>query len=290
MKIYQLLALLFVLGCSEPEKTLSEENRTAIKISSSRLVASLTDHDFAVFRKLWSEKRFKNRIRNLTNPQKSVLKWYLDKRLAIDILNWNNEMVTSLSLNSGMAKVSRIQHFPNYSEVVVSFAHGTFADFIKYRFEIENNQPVVSDYFVYKENEWFSDLIKNNLNWNSNNNAYSEGRRDLWQAISLSNGALEAGDTLSAIRLLDTKIVKDFTGNGLLIKKLNLASLYDPILFEEMLAGEVAQNQTLYMRYTLAYYQLDTIQMTKICNELVKVTGEDTLVDSLRSFKYFWHK
>ncbi len=271
MKVVKIIPLFLLISCSWGDSTqeLSDKNRTAIKKSAKSLVSSLSEHDFSVFRKLWSETRFKFRIKNLTKSQKSVLKWYLDKRLAIDILNRNNEIVTNLSLGNGRAKISRVQHYPGHSEVVVSFTYGLKVGFIKYRFEVVKERPVISDFFVYNENEWFSTLIKNTLDWNSKNNAYSEGRRELWKAISLSNGALESGDTLTAIRLLDSKIVNDFTGNGLIIKKLNLAIVYDPFLFEEMLLNEVADNQTLYMKYILAYHKLDSAALEEVCDQPV---------------------
>ena len=83
---------------------------------------------------------------------------------------------------------------------------------------------------------------------NSKFDAYSEERHQANRAIRASNEALTYGDTLEALYSLYDIPETHQLGNGLSIRKLNLAYTLGDSVYANVLATEYDKNKSLYIK------------------------------------------
>lgn len=285
-----IFSLIIFFACDEQEKTrqFTEKEKKVITAFSNQLLKSFQEFDPSFVKNKWSIQAFRKRITGLNKVQNDVLNYIMEEFVNNQIKFGNVSLVNEIYENSGKVYHSGLQHFGSYSELTLLLNYEASFKLLKYRIEFIKGKPCLSDAYDFRDNTWYSEAIKNNIYLNSRYNAFSEERR---QANLAWNGyiySLNRGDTLNAYRSLldipDTHLI----GNTISIAKLNLAMSLGDSLLIETLVEESAKNESIYMRYLVAFYFLEESDMMTISEELSKETGNKAALDTLFQKYYFW--
>ncbi|MEL6558271.1 MAG: hypothetical protein AAFQ94_08810, partial [Bacteroidota bacterium] len=197
-------------------------------------------------------------------------------------------LVNEIYDNSGKVYRSGINYYNAHAELTLLVINQESFEILKYRIELIKGKPYLSDAYDFRDDTWYSEAIKNNINLNSRYNAFSEERR---QANLAWNGyiySLNRGDTINAFKSLldipDTHLI----GNTISIAKLNMAMALGDSILIETLVDESIRNENIYMRYLYALYFMDQSEITAISTELANETGNKPALDTLFQQNYFW--
>ena len=290
--LYLFAILLLVVGCSKSKTensiALTLENKKAIELYAQQLAKSINDYDHALIRNSWSNEAFAKRVKNLNKVQRNVFNYIFDKEIKDEIKFNNVSLVNHVNLEQGKIHTSNIKHFNSHSEITFLSIFDDSYNFIKYRVEIINNKPYLCDLFDLKSGLWYSETIKNVINLNSRYDMFSEERRAANLAMRSSNEELRKRDTLSALNYLYDIPKTHWVGNGLSLRKLNLALGVSVSTYGEVLETEFEHDQSLYLKYLYYRYWDDSENLNNVYNTLKYQTGEDLRLDSLIKSESFW--
>ncbi|MEL7145372.1 MAG: hypothetical protein AAFO69_03320 [Bacteroidota bacterium] len=289
---YLFFAFVIVIACddtSSSKKTneFNEQQRQQVEEFSNRLVISINGFDFSVVNSSWSNTAFKARMSQINKAQKAVLSHFSDE-LGQDIKYGNLSLIHEV--NDGRGKVSQISlnYFGGYSELTLLKNFDSYFGFLKYRIEIENDRPVLTDYFDFVANAWYSEKIVQMLQLNSDYDAYSVERHHANTAIAARNAALEKGDTLAALQHLYQVPKTHELGIDLSLMKLELAAMLNDSIYANVLQTEYEQNQSLYLQYLHSYY-FDTLSLPDVYQSLAHLLQVEGVLDSLAVTGKTWN-
>ena len=281
------------LGCNRGEnvgkKPLNNKDRVVIEEFAHSLVHSFNNNDYTLIRNYWDNEAFKERIDNLTKAQMSVFIHFFDKVFKQKIVVANVSFINRINTGNGKALISAIKHFEFHTEVSIRITISDNFNYVKYRVELKNERPYLCDFYDFKEGIWYSQNIKNLINLNSKFKAGSSQRTQANNALKHSEDILSQGDTLSALLYLGEIPETHWMGNGLSIKKLNLASSLGDSIYASTLASEFRYNKSIYMEYLHSLYFQDSVKLKNVLNSLSKQTGDTLVLDSLAVNQYFWN-
>lgn len=289
----QILVCIWLIGCNSVNEQqayiLNDADKKAIELFSEKFIHSINDFDFEVIYKSWNNDLFKRRVySNITKTQKSVFDHYFEKQIKAIIKTGNLDILHRVRANGGKVHLMRVDHFESFSEILILRTFDGYFDLFKYRAEIANKAPVLTDFFSLTENLWYSQSIVLILRQASKYDAFSEERHEMNAAIKRSDKFLNDGDTLAALQSLYEIPDSHSEGNWLSIRKIELAkSLHDTIL-AAVITGELDHNQNLYIRYLYHYFFQDSTDLKKIHHLLSEEVGESPLYDSLIREGSFW--
>jgi hypothetical protein len=288
-----LLSMIILVGCSQTEQkpkkaSLSDSEKQQIENLSDRLVKSINSQDFSVINEFWSDDHFMVRVSTESKTQRSVLSHIFKTQIKQIIKTGNISIILDVSSGNGKAYISKINHFDDYSEIMLLLTFDDRFNFFKYRVELEKGKPVISDFMTLTDNLWYSEKISLSLEINSKYNAYSEERRIANSGISSARYYQDVGDIEAALEALKSIPRTHYGGNAISIEKLILASEISPEVYEEVLKTEFKYNKSLYMKYLYHYY-FDSIKLETVYQELEDEIGSPFVLDTLVESGRFWN-
>jgi len=291
--IIVLLIIPLVYSCSkyigEDVPALTPEEKSQVEVYSQRLVQSINDFDYSVITETWNNDAFKTRVRKHTRVQKSVFDHLFEKQIKMTIKIGNLALVDLVHTEKMDVSIVSIDHLKGYSELILLISFPEGFDFFKYRIEMIDQQPSLSDYYQYKDNLWYSEKITKVLLISTKHNIFSEERHLAEEAIISSDLLLSSGDTLEALKALYI-IPKSFmVGNWISLKKLKLASSLNDSIFAEVLNEEHANNKSLYLRYLYNFHFNDSTNNETISKMFQEEIGASQFLDSLIQKGGFWY-
>lgn len=292
MRFVFLITISCILGCSkgsEEGNSSSEIDKKTITLFINSLANTYTSQDYTFFRNAWNDDLFKSRVRVSGKIQKSVLEYIYDKDLKATIHSWNIYLISEISSKDGLVNVSKIEHFNKFSLATFTFIYGKKIGFIRFRVEMKSAKPVITDFFDFRENSWYSEIVKNTLNLNSKFDAFSEERQQANISLIKCDKSLLAGDTISALHHLYEVPRSHWIGNGLSLRKLELANSINDSTYVDVLMTELEHNKSIYMRYVQSLYFDDYDELEIICSELMLEISNSSMIDSLKTGNYYWY-
>lgn len=286
------IILIFFFGCSEPKKTerpkVTPEQQVQIESFANDLINSINGFDFSIINNSWNDATFKSRVSNLTKTQKTVFEHIYEKDLKRTIKVGNLHIIHQVNSENGKVTFLALNHFDFHSELVLLLTFEGRFDFFKYRIEIINNKPAITDFYHFKDNIWYSEKIVNMLRLNSKFDAYSEERHQANRAVQASEQAQNYGDTLEALYSLYDIPETHQLGNGLSMMKLNLALSLGDSIYANVLATEYDKNKSLYMKYLYTLY-FDPTNLNSVYELLTSELGNSAALDTLINEQNYWN-
>lgn len=283
------------LGCKNNKKVkevklLTEIEKKIITNFSKKLTASINKYEYNFTRNSWDNNKFRKRITKLNSTEQAIFNYYFDKQFSKNILNGNIDLINKLKFNNGKIFLSKIIFFSEHAEIIFTLRFSTNVDFWKYRVELKNNKPILTDYYFYRDECWQSQNIKNIIKLNSKYTAISKQRLQANKNLLESEKQLKNGDSLYALELLYNIPKTHLIGNTLSLKRINLAYKINDSLFFLTLLKEKKLNKSIYINYLYGYYFYDTLELNKVFNKLEMDLGvKNEIIDSLKSLNYFWN-
>lgn len=272
------------------EKKLSQSEKSQLKDFGDKLAASLNRYEYDLIRNSWSNVAFRKRVIGLNITEQTVFDHYFDKDFGTLIKNINIDLVNKIKFNNGKIYFNKIIFYPSHAEIIFTLQYLRNTDFRKFRVELINNTPILTDYYSYRDELWQSENMKNLIRLNARYTTTSQERMKASRSLMESEDYLRRGDSLSALESLYKVPESHLIGNGLSLKRLNLAHGLGDSIFAYSIQQERALNQSIYIRYLHGYYFVDTVELNNVFNELKEELGiTNHMVDSLVNLNYFWN-
>lgn len=296
ISVFLLFTLLISLSCHNEKKksnvhSLTDLEKREVNLFVDSLLASINNHEYELIEQSWDIERFKKRAGNLNKSEKDFFEYAFENQLRDNTLYQIIEIVNDLKHLKGKAYLSKIEYFNEHSEVTLALIFQTKrVDFIKYRIELVERTPKLTDLYFFKAGLWQTNSIKNMILLNSKYRADSKERRNVNMYFNESQRSLKNKDTLQALIYLYEIPNLDYMGNYLTLRKIDLAYFLHDSIFSEVLETEFETNKSLYFRYFYHNAYKDTLELQKVFKELENETGKGNIaVDSLKTLKYFWN-
>lgn len=292
--IFYFLLIFLVIGCTEnqesPKARLSKSEKEKILEFSQKLQSSINEYDYTLIRNAWSNPLFVKEVGNLTSTQKTVFDYFWKEEWANLILNNNIDIINLLKYNNGTIKISKLEdlnshYFINFSLLFNSF----YVDFIRYKVEIENDEPKLSDFYSFKTDKWMSQRLRELMNLATMYPSSSTERRTAYAAMNASQQQMKTGDTLEALNQLN-RVHKSFANvYEVSFQRMQIAEYLPDSVYYNVLLNEFQNNKSRYIkyRYTCAFGDKDEI--LGIMQKLADDTGEIDFIDSLLYQRYYWY-
>ena len=288
------IVCLFALlaACGEVKKSdsqkLNDLDRKKIESLSTRLINSINGYDFSIINSSWNNDFFKSRVVNLNKTQRSVFEHYFQKEIKRTIKVGNLSIINQV--NDGNGKVARLnlQYFDYHAELTLLLTFEKRFDFFKYRIEMYEDIPVISDFYHFKDNCWFSEKLINLLHLSTKFDGTSEVRRMANQALTASEKYLNYGDTIGALNALDGFPEAFRIGNSLSLRRLEVALMIDDSMYTQVLEKEFESNKNLYIQYLYGMHFYDNNRLDDVYRLLSQEFGKSEKLDSLVSCGHYW--
>jgi hypothetical protein len=270
------------------QKPFTSTERKTIEDFVNRLTESFNKYEYDLVRNSWDKEAFRKRVKKLDNSEQRLFNQYYENELSTVILNVNIDIVNKLKYNQGRLMLSQLTFNAGYAEIVYSLIFSGNVDFWKYRIELINDTPKLTDYYSYRDELWQSDNMKNIMNLNSKYTSVSKERQQTNWSMAESERYLRAGDSIRALEEL-YNIPKTHVINSISIKRINLAQQISDSVFISALKKEKEMNNGIYINYLYCYYFQDTAGLNQIFSRLENEVGTDNeILDSLKTLNYFW--
>ena len=206
------------------------------------------------------------------------------------MLNTNIDLVNLLKYGNGKIKISNLKDLDSCFYLTFSLIlNDKYVDFIKYRIDVDKNQPRLSDMCSYKNDKWLSQTIRENMELATRYTSTSIERRKAYQALAESQRSLKMGDTLGALAYLYEVPESHASVYDISLKRLRLAEAISDSVFYEVLYAEYQTNKSRYLTYRYAWAEADSIMVHEEMTQLAEDTGENDLIDSMYAKRYYWY-
>lgn len=295
MRYIWIISLIFLFSCKgevkeKQVKKLTETEKAQLKEFGNKLTTSLNKYEYDLIRNSWNNAVFRKRVRGLNKAEQTVFDHYFDKDFGTKIKNENIDLVNKIKFNEGRIYLNKIIFYPTYAELVFTLQFLQNIDFWKYRVELINNTPRLTDYYSYRDELWQSENMKNLIRLNARYTAGSKERTQVNRGIMEAEEYLRYGDSLSALESLYKVPETHLIGNGLSLKRIRLAYEMGDSIFAYSLEQERKLNKSIYIRYLYGYFFYDTLTLNNVFSELKEELGiSNQMVDSLVELNYFWN-
>jgi hypothetical protein len=268
---------------------LTEIEKRTIKDFAITLTRSLNNYEYELIEKVWDNQLFKRRVKTSNKIERNLLNHFFEEEIGKQVYYVNIDLINKLKFNNGNLKLSKIIYYPRHVEIIYSMTFDKNVDFWKYRIELKDSVPKLSDYYSYRDEFWQSDNLENFLKLNTKYTAVSKERQQANSSLIQSEKYLGYGDSLRALDILYEVPSTHSVGNAISLKRINLAYEISDTTFASVLLKEKELNNSLYINYLYAYYFGDTIELNNVFSELNKELGvKNDLLDSLKTLNYFW--
>lgn len=275
-------------GKSEAPAKLTPGQKATVERYATQLVKSFNSHDYSLIRDSWNHNTFKKRVNGLSKTGQAVFNHIFEKDVKDDIKYTNLLIINRISKEGGQTHLTRTEHFDIYSEITFAITFPGSYSFIRYRIEMIGNKPYLTDMYDFRDGTWYSESIKNIVNLNVRFDGLSEERRMKNMALRQSDEFLKRGDTLGALVELMEIPDTHWVGNGLSLKRLNLAISVNDSVYTDVLHTEIYSNQSLYLKYLYCLKFNDPEILSNVYEELKSLTGSSERFDSLILSESTW--
>ncbi len=277
-------------GHKQAVELLSETEMQTINDFAKQLTKSINNYEYELIRNSWDDEGFKKRVIRSSRTEQNVFNGIYDAAYARKILYVSVDLVNRLKYNDGRMLLSKIIYYPSHAEIIVTFQFTGGIDFWKYRIELRNKVPKLTDYYSFKDDFWQSQNIRNIIKLSITHTATSEERHQANRSLMESEDCLRRGDSIQALELLYEVPVSHLIGNALPLKRINLAYAISDSVFASALVTEKELYESIYINYLYGYYFNDTIELEKVFVELDHKLGiKNEILDSLKTLNYFWN-
>ncbi len=213
-----------------------------------------------------------------------------NKSLGKHVYYQNVDIINSLKFNNGKIHLSKIAFCPKHVELTFCTEVGYGFNFIRYKVTLENDVPVLTDVYLFKESKWLSSVIGEMVSVNVTYDARSTTRTSADVNQGRYEYAMRIKDTLAAIQYLDQipdefNIASSFSITRIALAK-QVCSDYD---FLQVLLEEKLQNNSEYINYLYHYYNSNNEQVDFILDNLEAKVGRNSYIDSLKTYRYIWY-
>jgi hypothetical protein len=268
---------------------LSETEKKTIKDFAFSLTKSINKYEYEFIEKVWDNELFKQRVKASNEIERSLLSHFFEEKLGKQVYYVNVDLINKLKFNNGKLKLSKIIYYQRHAEIIYSMIYDRNVDFWKYRIELKDSVPKLTDYYSYRDEFWQSENVKNFLRLNTKYTAVSKERQQANGSLIQSDKYLVYGDSIRALEVLYDIPSTHTIGNAISLKRINLAFEISDTTFASVLLKEKELNNSLYINYLYAYYFTDSLELDHVLGELNQELGiKSDLLDSLCTLNYFW--
>jgi hypothetical protein len=268
---------------------LSETEKKTIKDFAFSLTKSINKYEYEFIEKVWDNELFKQRVKASNEIERSLLSHFFEEKLGKQVYYVNVDLINKLKFNNGKLKLSKIIYYQRHAEIIYSMIYDRNVDFWKYRIELKDSVPKLTNYYSYRDEFWQSENVKNFLRLNTKYTAVSKERQQANGSLIQSDKYLVYGDSIRALEVLYDIPSTHTIGNAISLKRINLAFEISDTTFASVLLKEKELNNSLYINYLYAYYFTDSLELDHVLGELNQELGiKSDLLDSLCTLNYFW--
>lgn len=289
-RIILLIFLLSLFSCTQKKgetenANLNQKQIDLIKDFAAKMTISINQYQYDFVRNAWDKNAFETKVVGLNEFEQSIFNRFYDKELSKNIENANIDLVNKLKYSNGKIILTNMKIFDNFVEATYSMIFDNGVDFCKYRIEIINEKPKLSDFYSFRDEIWQSQNVKNIIRLYSKH----AQKKETYMSILYSEKALQMRDSLTALEYLYNIPPTNLTGNYLSIRKINLAQAINDSILAQVLVSEFEMNKSIYIKYLYSHYFNDSILLQEVFEKLGKeVGGNNSVLDSLKTSNYLW--
>ena len=288
------LLLLLVSSCKDSGENgqLSPSQITSINQFVDELNKSLDNFEFDFIKTAWSHSIFKRRIGKLGNIGHGVFDHIYETTVKSSILRFNLDLINKVKHSGGILRYIKTNISDGYAEVTYLLIDEGYYSFIKYRIDIENERPYLTDIYSFKEDQWFSNSMRQVVLLNTKHTALSPKRHQANRALSDYQMAMNDGNYEYAFDVLNQVPESHQIFNDFKIARINTAAqLGDSILRKTIeLENDLNDGNNIYVDYLMAFYLNDSTYRNDVDRRMQFEIGiPKILLDSLKSNNLIWN-
>ncbi|MGB5822156.1 MAG: hypothetical protein WBG90_21920 [Saonia sp.] len=282
-----------VSSCKDPNtrQSLFPEQIEKIHQFVGELNKSLSHFEFDFVKKAWSHDSFKRRIGKLGNTGHGVFNHIYETSIKSYILNFNLNLINKVKHSGAVLKHIKTNIVSNYAEATYLLIEESYYYFIKYRIEIDDDTPYLTDVYVFKDDQWYSNKMREMVLLNLKHTATSPKRHQANRAFGEFQSALDNNDYEYAFNALSQIPESHRIFNYYKIARINTAAL----LGDSTLIGTIEEENdsvrgnNIYVDYLIAFYLKDSTYQEDVNIRMRKEMGiPKLLLDSLYSNNLIW--
>lgn len=286
------LILFVLISCGEKKKAkmippLTKEEKEQIVKFAIDLKKSMNNYQYDLIQKSWDGNAFMKRVKGLNKTERRALNSYFKTQLKSSLELANTNVINQLKYNNGRVKLAKVKQFQRHSELTYTLVTGEHIRFVRYLVKMINGVPKLCDYFILKENFWFSQKIKSLVKLEVGGNKYDNLR--ISNALVSSDRLKQKGQISEAFEVLYEVPSTSMPGNYISHKKLDLAYALNDTIYLEVLMEEYEANKSPHIRYLYHWFFQDTADYMNILDSLAINTGEEQIIDSVKAGYYLWY-
>lgn len=266
---------------------LTKEEKEQIVKFAIDLKKSMNNYQYDLIQKSWDGNAFRKRIRRLNKTERQAFNAYFKIRLKSDLDLANTNIINELRYSNGRVKLAKVKQFQRHSELTYTVIAKGSVTFVRYWVKLIDGQPKLCDFYLLRENEWFSQKIKKMIRLEAG--GVSRITYKTYKSLRMAERLENRGDTLKALEVLLEVPSNSIYGNVLSHKKLNLALALNDTTYAQVLTKEFEANKSPHIRYLYHWFFMDTADYTNILDSLVINTGEKQMIDSVKAGYYLWN-
>ncbi|NJB37788.1 hypothetical protein [Croceivirga sp. JEA036] len=282
-----------IISCSgEQEKHMSAKDIDSVHKFVSELNTSLNSFNYSFIKQHWNHSAFKSRIGKLDNTGKGVYNHIYETQLKSNIVNANLNLINLVKHHN--AKLLHLN-----TNIVADYAETTYLilkndntfNITKYRIDVKNGTLTLTDFFNFREDQWFSETMREVLLLNLKHTTASRYRLEANQAYSNYIQAQQEQDFELAYNYLEQipethRILNDYK----IAKLLTASNINDSVLQHSInQVNDTVNGNTIYIDYLLSNYHTDTDFKEEVQARMRKELGiNKKLLDSLTQANTIW--
>ena len=289
-----LIITILLIGCSSnwenEEIQLSEDEKEILYNFATQLTKSIQNLEYDLIRSSWSHDAFKIRVSRLLKSNPTVFNYIYDEEIEGKVNMDNVNLINIQKNEKGKLYKVKTDLLRSHAEVTYLLIYGGSFKFLKYRIELLNNKPTLTDYFLFSDNIWKSQSMANIARLNKRYLAGSNERTQANLGFINYQKSLERGDTLTAFRYLNDIPRTHQFDNTVSLLKIRCAQTISDSMFLSVLESEKRGNNSVYLNYLHAYFSNDSVELERIFRHLeqqVGIPGE--LIDVIQKSRLIWN-
>lgn len=284
---------LLLVSCnnSKEEQHLNTKKIKHVQDFVRELTMAFDDFEFDYIKKSWSHDLFKRRIGQLGNTGHGVFNHMYETTIKGTILNFNLNLINRVKHSGATLKHIDTNIVSNYAEVTYMLIEDGYYYFIKYRVDIKDNIPYLTDIYVFKDDEWYSSKMREMVLLNLKHTALSSNRQEANRAYGEFQSAVNTKDYEYAYYALNQIPESHRVFNYYKIARIKTAAILgDSILLRTIEEeNDSLQANNIYVDYLMAFYLRDSIYQEEVASRMREEIGiPKSLLDSLNSNGLIW--
>tara|TARA_Y100001933_G_scaffold248184_1_gene281784 strand:- start:8588 stop:9511 length:924 start_codon:yes stop_codon:yes gene_type:complete len=293
ISILLIITMLF-LSCDDfqSEQSLTKEQIQHVHQFVGELNRSLEKFEFDFIKKVWSHTLFKRKIGKLDNIGHDVFNHVYETTVKGVVTNLNLNLINKVKHSGATLKHIKTNIMDTYAEVTYLLIEEGYYHFTKYRIDLYNGKPYLSDIYSFKDNQWFSSSMREIVLLNTKYTAFSTNRHEANKALEAYQHAINNSDYEYAFAALNQIPESHQITNEFKIAKINTAALINDSLLLKTIDEEnnLEEGNSIYIDYLISFYLMDSILKEEVNARIQKEIGiSKFLLDSLNTQNLVWN-